>query len=107
MDNQTFNAVITRDASKVQTKSNGGQYVLHTALIQDGVLKGQQVTCSRTILNKDGEEKSYVAKGEEVTLHARVVTDGNGNAKPFFEIQSKSGDVASDADILKALGAQQ
>ena len=100
-----FDAVITREASQLLSKGNGAKYVLHTALIQSGALKGKTVTCARTLVNKDGKEKSGVTIGEEVTLHARIVTNGAGQSKPFFEIQSGSV-VTEDAEILAMLGGQ-
>lgn len=104
MENQSFSAVITREASKEMTKSNGANYVLHNAEItEEGPLKGKIVTCSRSLTNKDGDIKKGVEVDQEVTLWLQVVTGPDGNKKPFFEVQA--GDSAnSDEDILTALG---
>lgn len=102
MEGLEFKAVILTGASKVMSKSNGGQYVLHTAQITEGALKGQKVTATRTILNKDGEEKAGVNQNDEVILYCNIVADAEGKRKPFFEISSKI-DVADDATILAML----
>lgn len=104
MENQSFSAVITREASKLMTKSNGGEYVLHNAEItEDGPLKGTIVTCSRTLKNEKGDIKKGVKTDQEVTLWLQVVTDEAGKKKPFFEVQA--GDTAdTDENILSKLG---
>lgn len=105
MESQSFKAIITSPASKVLDKSNGGQYVLHNAVVQEGKLKGMSVLATRTIKNKDGEEKKGVEVDQEVTLYLTVLENEAGQKKPFFEIQAGMS-TTSDADIIAALGLQ-
>lgn len=97
MENLTFQATVVRAASKVLSKSNGGSYVLHNALVKDGVLAGKTVTAQRTLTNKDGDEKSPVEVGQEVTLHLSIV-----NGKHFFEIATMN-NTATDEELSTLL----
>ena len=98
----TFKARIISGPSKLMTKSNGGAYVLHTAEVLDGKLKGLKVSATRTLINAQKEEKSAVDMGQEVTLYMTVEQDERG-AKPFFEI-STGAMADSDESILAAIG---
>lgn len=102
---RTFAAIISRAASKELTKQteNGESiYVLHNAKItQEGPLFGKEVTCQRTLMNSNGEQKEGVEPGQEVVLYLRIVEDERGK-KPFFDI-SLSAPTASDDEILEAL----
>lgn len=108
-----FKAIIVSTAyenGKAYTKNyangNTGKYNLHSAkIIEEGPLKDMAVVASRTILNKDGDEKEPVEVDQQVTLHVRKIVGTNGEGyKYFFEVQTGEATL-DDAEIEARLGA--
>jgi len=92
MENQSFKATVTGDASKTFDKANGGEYVLHACLVTEGPLNGKTVTGTRTIANAEGEQKDPVAKGDQVVVYPRKSERG----KWFFEISTAIPSISDD-----------
>lgn len=88
--NPTFKAIVKSGASAVQSKTNGGQYVLHNCEITEGPLKGLVVTGTRTVKNAQGKAKEPVALNTEVMLHLTRVPSTQDPSKMvnFFEIST-------------------
>ncbi|HPC09806.1 MAG TPA: hypothetical protein PLN85_01875 [archaeon] len=103
MEKNVFKAIVKSDVIFTGTKGNGSVYTLHQVEILDGILKGIQVSGTRTILNSRGEEKKPVSIGQEVIVYHTVAPKTNGEGfKHFFEI-SESNHTASDDEITKLL----
>lgn len=87
-----FKATVKSGPSKVMEKSNevNGKYVLIDCELLEGPAKGEVVTGTLTILNRDGRVKEVPEMGAEVMLHHRVLpsTTEPGKFRHFFEIGS-------------------
>jgi hypothetical protein len=72
--------------------------------LTEGPHAGKTLWAQRTLINREGVAKEPVAKGDNVfaTL-VSVITDANGNKKPFFEVTTSAN--ASDEDLMDAFGA--
>lgn len=101
-ETRTFKAVVTSKASKVMSKSSGAKYVIHNCKFTEGPLAGKNTPASRTILNRDNEEKAGVEVDQEVTLYLSVGTDNDGNKKFYFEISAQQESVSTE-EIAAAL----
>lgn len=93
-----FKAVVETVSDVVKTKSNGSTYNVCTVKFLDGKLQGKTYFAQRTLLNKDGVEKTAVNEKQEVRVYLQIVDN-----KPFFEISTGSS-VDSADDIMAALG---
>lgn len=81
--------------SKVLSRSNGGEYVLHNCEILDGAHKGAVIAVQRTLLNAENAElkankQAYETKepfevGQEIVAYPSTVQDAEGNFATFFE----------------------
>ena len=99
---QTFEVLLTSNASKTMTKKNGKNYVLFNGKITSEKGKGLIIPCTFTF----GEDKQLPVQGEIVTVIYSVVPSSKepGKFQPFFEIGSLA---ANNDDIIAALGVPE
>ncbi len=90
-------AVIKSISEEVKTKSNGKQFLVCTVEFMEGKFAGKTFFAQRTL----GENKSAVSVGQAINCMPTIVTDAEGNERPFFEIST--GTTVTDANEILAL----
>ena len=91
-----------KDGSPLMKKRDDGSespVLLCGLKLTEGPHAGKTLWAQRSLVNKKGEIKEPVAKGDNVFATLTSVVNG----KPFFEVTTSAN--ASDEDLLAAFGA--